>query len=111
MHVHAVEHELEGHVVVVEARDDRAGVAVVDARHRVEDVRHERRPRLEGGPREVLVGLGVPDRDDDARGDELPHRVERTGQFGGDRDLPDATVSGLQQGRDGGLVRFSEELG
>ena len=94
VHVVPVEHELEGDPLVLEGRDDRSGLAVMDARHRVEDVGQDARPAIEGCSRGLRVGSGVPDRDDDPVPGQVLDRVERAGQFGRDRDLPQGAASG-----------------
>jgi hypothetical protein len=83
----------------------------MDAGHGVERVRQNRGAAIEGLPRQVEPGIRVPDGHDDARRDQAVDRIERAGQFGCDRDLPERAVGCLQQRVDGCRVGLDEVCG
>ena len=85
----AVDDQLGGHPRVVEQRDHRAGVAVVDGRHRVEQVGGHRRAGLDRGLRAGQVGVGVPDRGDHPGVGDGPDRRQRAGPLRRDSDHAD----------------------
>jgi len=97
MHVPAVEDQLDRHALVAEGRDDRAGRAVVDARHRVERVGEQSRPAVEGLTGDLERGIGVPDGHRDHVLHEHVDHVEGVGQLGRDRDLPKGSAARLEQ--------------
>ena len=92
---------------------------MVQWRHAVEDVGDERaaapRPELEHpvqrGPGGDGVGVGMPDRRDDARCGQLGHQRLRAGAFGGEGHLDHAAASGLGQGLDEGRIGVDEGAG
>ena len=57
--MHPVGDQLDGHPRILQQRDDRAGFAVMDRAHRVEQVRAHGRARLDRRPGLFVGGLGV----------------------------------------------------
>ena len=70
------------------ARDP--GVALVEAAHRVEEVRDRADAAVEGASASAAVASRVPERDDDAARVQLVDQLERAGQLGRERDVANA---------------------
>ena len=79
--------------LVLEDGRGRPGFAVVERRHRVEQVRRVSRAGLDPAPHLLVAGVGVPDRDHDATGCQGLDHGQRARQLGGDGDDadPDST--------------------
>ena len=107
--VHQVGDQLDGHPLVVQQRADRAGLAVVQRAHPVEQVGGDRRARVDRGHDLGQRGVGVPDRGDGALADQPADRVHGVGQLGGQGDHPHRALARVEQGLHRRAVRRTQD--
>ena len=79
MQMGAVVDEFDRDPLVLQQRRDRPGLTVLQRRHRVEEVRGDGGPRVDGLEGLLVRGVGVPDGGDHAEFGEQPHRVDPAG--------------------------------
>jgi hypothetical protein len=97
----AVEDEFDNDPGIIEERQDRAGIAVSEWPHGVEDVGCPCSASIDGGLCRGVVSGGVTDRRQAVVGDHHPDRFHGAWQFGRDgRHSDRATGRGKQSGHD-----------
>ena len=105
----AVVDQLDGHPLVLQQGGDRAGGAVPERRHRVEEVGGDGGSRLDGLDRLLVRGVRVPDGRDHAVFGEQPYGVQAAGQFGREGDHPGLAARRVDQLADLGRVRVAQQ--
>ena len=97
MHVLPIEDELDRDPGILERGNDRTWRAMPDARHRIEGVSEQTGADIEGGAGQLKVGFRVTDRHHDLVLHEDLDELQRVGQFGRDRQLPQRAVRSVEQ--------------
>ena len=109
--VHPVGDDLDGDPVVLQQRDDRAGLAAVDGPHRVEQMGTDSCAGVDGRAGLGVGRLGVPDGHHDTRRPELGDGGERAVAFRSQRHHPDAARPGIEHTGHLVAVRIAHQRG